>query len=103
MHQMICPSCGTQFGLDDRRVSHEDLRAVWIGDGARWFSDSTSPPAEWNARAQVLRVLHVTEEDGVSLFRRRSERDAPCPRWTSSYSAPNQHDQGPHETREAAA
>jgi len=48
-------------------------------------------------------VLHVTEEDGVSLFRRRSERDAPCPRWTSSYSAPNQHDQGPHETREAAA
>ena len=34
---LICPSCGTQFGLDDRRYSIDELRAAWIKNGSPWF------------------------------------------------------------------
>jgi hypothetical protein len=51
---VICPCCGTEFGYDDFGTSHEDLRTQWIRAGARWFSDYTRPPRDWNPYAQLL-------------------------------------------------
>ena len=51
-HQMICPSCGTQFGHDDRHASYQELRDIWVAAGAQWFSDHTPPPHGWNWREQ---------------------------------------------------
>ncbi len=49
----ICPCCGTEFGYDDNSKSWDDLRQEWIDSGARWFSDSTSKPDDWNAYEQL--------------------------------------------------
>lgn len=35
----ICSSCGTEFGFDDRSLSHADLRQEWIARGRRRFYD----------------------------------------------------------------
>jgi hypothetical protein len=43
-YQEICPSCGTQFGLDDCNLSHADLRRRWIEGGTRWWSARPAPP-----------------------------------------------------------
>ena len=49
----ICPSCGTQFGADDLTVSHAELRAAWLADGARWWSDAKAAPPGWDGRRQL--------------------------------------------------
>jgi hypothetical protein len=53
---LICPSCGTQFGYTDAARSHAELRRVWIAGGKRWFSTATPPPPGWNATMQVERA-----------------------------------------------
>ena len=53
----ICPSCGTEFGLSDVNASIEALRANWIADGARWWSDTDPRPDGWNAAAQLAELL----------------------------------------------
>jgi hypothetical protein len=56
----ICPSCGTQFGLDDaaggfldrREWVHRQLRERWQVDGCTW--SSTRPiPRDWDPLRQV--------------------------------------------------
>ncbi len=42
-YQEICPSCGTQFGLDDYDHSHFDLRRRWVEGGAKWWSSRPEP------------------------------------------------------------
>ena len=49
----ICPSCGTEFGYDDARKSHEGLRRSWIASGAHWQSRSANAPPGWNATEQL--------------------------------------------------
>lgn len=49
----ICPSCGTQFGHDDATRTHEELRRLWLKEGARWWSEATAAPKGWSARAQL--------------------------------------------------
>jgi hypothetical protein len=41
----ICPSCGTEFGYDDAKRSHDDHRNAWIAAGKPWWSRTTRPPA----------------------------------------------------------
>jgi len=55
----ICPCCGTEFGYDDRRRSHVELRNRWISNGARWFSRATAPPVRWSAWAQLIDAGYV--------------------------------------------
>src|SRR5262249_3176095 len=46
-----CPSCGTQFGVDDRAdgideartLLHEALRLAWITEGMAWHSSRPQP------------------------------------------------------------
>jgi hypothetical protein len=50
---MICPCCGTQFGLDDDVVSHQELRDNWINSGTKWYSEYMAAPRGWSARRQL--------------------------------------------------
>jgi hypothetical protein len=48
----ICPCCGTEFGTDDMRFSHAQLREMWAGNGAFWFFGN--PPPDWNPWMQLI-------------------------------------------------
>lgn len=48
----ICPCCGTEFGNDDFRSSHEQLRADWFAKGMPWWSKG-GPPEGWDPRRQL--------------------------------------------------
>jgi hypothetical protein len=50
----ICPSCGTEFGYDDNRKSHADLRAAWIENGLSWFDQPA--PIGWSGIDQLRRA-----------------------------------------------
>jgi hypothetical protein len=49
----ICPSCGTEFGVHDANASIADLREAWMKTGARWWSVTQPPPANWDAIDQM--------------------------------------------------
>ncbi len=53
---LICPCCGTQFGLDDEDLTYAELRLAWVANGARWWSPNTAPPANWDPTRQLFRV-----------------------------------------------
>jgi hypothetical protein len=50
----ICPSCGTEFGLDDAKKSHVQLRLEWVMAGGNWFSRARRPPPNWNPWQQLI-------------------------------------------------
>ena len=50
----ICPCCGTEFGVDDYVLSHEELRQAWIHTGMHWWDRITSPPAGWHPMRQLI-------------------------------------------------
>jgi hypothetical protein len=50
----ICPSCGTEFGIDDKEYSIQELKDKWIKGGRRWWSISVPSPI-----ATVLIGNHV--------------------------------------------
>lgn len=52
----ICPSCGTEFEVDDFDVSHRDLRLKWL-ENPVWFSQATDQPADWSPFRQVEKLL----------------------------------------------
>jgi hypothetical protein len=56
----ICPSCGTEFGLDDARKSHESLRDEWVARGAPSWSGARKPPAGWDPVAQLRSLTGST-------------------------------------------
>jgi len=49
----ICGCCGTEFGYDDRVLTHEQLRAEWIQKGCPWFDREEPQPVGWDAYAQL--------------------------------------------------
>lgn len=51
----ICPSCGTEFGLNDVNASISDLRAEWIAMGTQWWSRTDPRPPNWNPFEQLAR------------------------------------------------
>ena len=53
----ICPSCGTEFGLDDDELTHEELRQNWIHSGAKWYSRNVAPPLNWNGETQLRSAI----------------------------------------------
>lgn len=62
---LICPSCGTQFGYTDAIRSHAMLRQVWASN-PHWFSRSFPQPAYWDPYAQL-------EQAGFVGFDRKSD------------------------------
>jgi aryl-alcohol dehydrogenase-like predicted oxidoreductase len=69
----VCPSCGTQFGVDDladgvdeaRDVLHEALRLAWISSGMAWHSSRLQPEG-WDAVRQVD-ALRNERPEGLAL------------------------------------
>jgi len=39
----VCPSCGTEFGVDDVGMSWAELRQDWMDGGCKWWSEYTKP------------------------------------------------------------
>jgi hypothetical protein len=53
----ICPCCGTEFDYDNAALNNEQLRAIWIHDGAHWFAGDEWPaPIGWNPSIQLARA-----------------------------------------------
>jgi hypothetical protein len=49
----ICACCGTEFGYDDRVLSHTELTKRWVDNGCPWFDDGEQKPLGWNAYMQL--------------------------------------------------
>jgi hypothetical protein len=54
MSYEICPSCGTEFGYNDFRRSHNDLMMDWVRGGMRWHASWQPQPPDWKPRQQLL-------------------------------------------------
>jgi hypothetical protein len=63
---LICPSCGTEFGYDDFKKSHEELRYEWMSAGMHWFSRSRQRPANWNPLDQLASAGYAKVEYKLS-------------------------------------
>ena len=50
----ICPCCGIEFGYEDARRSHEELRQKWIAEGMKWHFGSV--PSNWNPITQLVKA-----------------------------------------------
>lgn len=59
----ICICCGTEFGYDDRRSTHEQLRQRWIANGAMWWSGDYPKPANWSAMVQLRNLGHYCDAE----------------------------------------
>lgn len=55
-NHVICPSCGTHFDYHDVGVSHEELRDLWLAEGAQWFSPVRQQPPRWDPFVQLVRA-----------------------------------------------
>lgn len=53
----ICASCGTEFGLHDVNMTVDELRADWLRNGAKWWSNFQNAPAGWDPYVQVSKLL----------------------------------------------
>jgi predicted RNA-binding Zn-ribbon protein involved in translation (DUF1610 family) len=54
---LICPSCGTQFGYTDAIRTHSQLRQRWIDNGKQWYSPVFPKPLDFNADFQLQKLL----------------------------------------------
>lgn len=50
----ICACCGTEFGYDDRVLTHEQLTREWVRNGFPWFDYGEAKPLGWNPYLQLL-------------------------------------------------
>jgi hypothetical protein len=53
----ICPSCGTEFGVNDVNSSTAELREAWLKTGPAWWSPVDALPERWNPKEQLRRML----------------------------------------------
>jgi hypothetical protein len=58
----ICPSCGTEFGVNDVNSTVEDLRELWLESGPAWWSPTDPVPPGWNPVEQLQRLLPTRQE-----------------------------------------
>jgi hypothetical protein len=55
----ICPSCGTEFGIHDVNASVQELRAVWLQNGCKWWGNPDQQPVNWNPYQQLARLAEA--------------------------------------------
>jgi hypothetical protein len=58
----ICPSCGTEFDLDDVGVGYDVLREKWKAGGYVWWSRYEAPPFDWDPVKLLNTVEAVTHQ-----------------------------------------
>jgi hypothetical protein len=49
----ICPSCGTEYGVNDVNRSYEQLRQAWLKTGPVWWSKTDAQPENWSPSSQL--------------------------------------------------
>jgi hypothetical protein len=64
---LICPSCGTQFGYHDCSVSQVQLRREWIRHGLKWHSRVIPYPPNWNPFVQLVEAGFAIEFVGSNM------------------------------------
>lgn len=50
----ICGCCGTEFGYDDRAMTHAELTKEWVRQGCPWFDQGEQKSIGWNAYLQLI-------------------------------------------------
>ena len=63
----ICACCGTEFGYDDRVLTHYQLREKWILDGCAWFDEVEQQPNGWNPYVQMMNARLTWSFPGVKV------------------------------------
>lgn len=53
----ICPCCGFEYGFDDksRKMTFEEYRNWWMGEGMKWFSPNKKP-SNWDYKKQLSNI-----------------------------------------------
>ena len=74
----ICPSCGTEFGVNDVNASIAELRESWMSTGPAWWSTVDARPDNWDPIDQL-------EKAGIAV--RRQPASQPSAVSTSSATA----------------
>jgi hypothetical protein len=65
----ICPSCGTEFGLDDANTTHDELRKQWILSGMHWFNERVPIPIDWNPDRQLFEGgYHISVSNSIATI-----------------------------------
>lgn len=63
----ICDCCGTEFGNDDDKSTHAELRDQWISKGMTWWAKYKEPSPNWDPVKQLslagLAVKKGTDEE----------------------------------------
>jgi|ERR1700733_11074754 len=72
----ICACCGTEFGYDDRALSHSTLRVEWILKRFPWFDADEPKPVSWNPIGQLI-AAGFTDEASAFLVHFAFEQTAP--------------------------
>jgi hypothetical protein len=93
--QEICPSCFTQFDLDDDDRSYVELRARWLSRQAPWSSRRPKPnrfdPLAQLEAAGLLTKVHTDASGWTGYFRDRDSRAI----WEVTYPQGEMHGGGP--------
>ena len=63
----VCACCGTEFGYDDRVLTHEQLRAEWMARACRWFDVEEPKPFGWNAYDQLRKAEFVPRNSNAAV------------------------------------
>src|SRR5882672_7518879 len=58
----VCPSCGTEYGVNDVNASYEELRKAWIRTGPKWWSKTDPEPENWSPSFQLASLGPIFAE-----------------------------------------
>lgn len=52
----VCPSCGTEYGVNDVNASYDELRQAWLETGPVWWSKTDNQPDNWSPSRQLANL-----------------------------------------------
>ena len=78
----ICPSCGTEFGVNDQDATIEELRSEWIKTGPNWWSENERPE-NWNPYEQLANLISATSANNSFA---KGEPAPPAPAASETYT-----------------
>lgn len=52
----ICPSCGTEYGVNDVNSTYSELRKAWLKTGPTWWSTTDPRPEGWSPSRQLAKA-----------------------------------------------
>lgn len=55
----VCPSCGTEYGVNDVNASYAELRQAWFKTGPVWWSKTDKQPENWSPSRQLANLRAI--------------------------------------------